>query len=159
MRQWKERTPAVAEMLNPAFLSLTVAAAAVGYQRESQAALPLPLAFLVAPLVLHRETRELLPIRVNSHLSKWVMDNPVIAAGFGDRARVLVGPVREGLRFGLRVGGLELVEGGLVGQLENPKPSTTGDIAAVYRKATFVGRWFAQLDTPTTAFALLGVTP
>lgn len=146
-------------MLNPAFLSVAIAAAAIGYQRETDEPMPLPLAFLVAPLVLHRQTREQLPIRINSHLSKWVMSNPVIAAGFGSRARILVEPVREGLRFGLRTGALHLDEEGLAGRLRSKRMPTTGDVAIVYRKSTFVGRWFSQLDTPTTAYALLGVTP
>lgn len=121
--------------------------------------MPLPLAFLVAPLVLHRETREQLPTRINSHLSKWVMNNPVLAAGFGSRARVLVEPVREGLRFGLRTGALDLQGEGLTGSLRSKRIPAVGDIEVVYRKSTFVGRWFSQLDTPTTAYALLGVTP
>ncbi|WP_371748405.1 three component ABC system middle component [Rhodococcus qingshengii] len=109
--------------------------------------------------LLHRDTREQLPTRVDSHMSKWVMSHEVIAAGFGDRARVLVEPVREGIRFGLRTGALELVDGDLAGNLANRLPAKIGDIALVHRKSAFVGRWLSQLDTPTTAFALLGVTP
>lgn len=159
VRQWNERTPAVAEMLNPAFLSVIIGAAAIDYQQRATKPLPFPLAFLVAPLVLHRDTREQLPKRVDSHMSKWVMSHEVIAAGFGDRARILVEPVREGIRFGLRTGALKLVDGDLAGNLANRRPAKIGDIALIHRKAAFVGRWLSQLDTPTTAFALLGVTP
>ncbi|WP_036226605.1 three component ABC system middle component [Marmoricola sp. URHB0036] len=159
MRRWTERNSAVADLLNPALLSITIAAAASEYERRDGRPMPFALAFLVAPLVLHKATREELPSRVDSHLSKWVTSHEVLAAGFGARARALVGPVREGIRFGIRTGALEVVDSALVGHLRGRRPAQVGDIAQVVAKAGFVGRWLTQLDSPTTAFALLGVEP
>lgn len=108
MNRWSERTPAVADLLNPALLAAVVAAAASEYERHDGGPMPLELAFLVAPLVLHKETRLGLPSRTDSHLAKWVTTHEVLTAGFGARAKSLVEPVREGVRFGLRNGALAL---------------------------------------------------
>lgn len=157
MRSWSERTPAVADLLNPALLAAVTAAAASEYERRCGDPMPLELSFLVAPLVLHRPTRTELPKRYDSHLARWVTTHEVLAAGFGERARALVQPVREGLRFGLRTGSLEVQGTGISGHLLSRRPANVGDVAEVMAKAGFVGRWFTQLESPATAYALLGV--
>ncbi len=157
MRSWSERTSAVADLLNPALLAVVTAAAASEYERRDGSPMPFELAFLVAPLVLHRATRAELPNRYDSHLARWVTTHEVLAAGFGDRARDLVQPVREGIRFGLRTGTLQLEGTALRGNLRSRRPARIGDVAEVVAKAGFVGRWFTQLESSATAFALLGV--
>lgn len=157
MTRWNERTPAVADLLNPALLAAVIAAAASEYERRDGGPMPFEFAFLVAPLVLHRPTRAELPGRIDSHLAKWVTTHEVLTAGFGARAKVLVKPVREGIRFGLRNGTLELDGAFMTGNLRSRRPAPIGDVAEVMAKAGFVGRWFTQLESPATAFALLGV--
>ena len=74
----------------------------------------------------------------------------------------LVEPVRDGLRFGLDQGNLQLTaDGALMGGLAAGArlSDTTGDVADIIRSAAFVGRWLTRLDRPATAFALLGVAP
>jgi hypothetical protein len=135
------------------------AAAASGYERETGAAMPWPLCFVIAPMVLHRGTRQAMPGRITSHLGAWVSGNPVLRAGLPLRARALVGPVREGLRFGLRHGLLEIRPGG---GLRRAAPSLrapdVGDLREILAKATFAGRWLSRSEEPATVFALLGVT-
>jgi hypothetical protein len=157
MEQWSERTPAVADLLNPALVAAVIAAAASNYESRGGSPMPFELAFLVAPLVLHRATRTALPVRVDSHLAKWVTSNEILAAGFGARAKALVEPVREGLRFGLRAGAIEFREGRITGHLRSRTPARIGDIGEITRKAGFVGRWFTQIESLATAFAVLGV--
>ncbi len=157
MRQWSDRVPAVADLLNPALIAAVIAAAAIEYNRRDARPMPFELAFLVVPLVLHRNTRQSLPIRVDSHLAKWVTSNEVLAAGFGARAKTLVEPVREGIRFGLRHGAVELNGAHITGHLRPGRVAEIGDIGDIVHKARFVGRWFTQLESPATAFALLGV--
>lgn len=66
-------------------------------------------------------------------------------------------PTREGLRVVLRGGRIELSEGGIrpVG-LANPPP---GELGQLLRASSMVGRLLSRLDQPSTAFALLGVSP
>lgn len=66
-------------------------------------------------------------------------------------------PTREGLRLVLRSGRIQLVEGtirpvGLVNPLQ-------GELGQLLRASQMVGRLLARLDQPSTAFALLGVSP
>lgn len=157
MEQWSERTPAVADLLNPALIATVIAGAASQYESRGGSPMPFELSFLAVPLVLHRDTRIALPVRVDSHLAKWVTSNAVLAAGFGARAKALVEPVREGLRFGLRVGAIEFSGGSITGHLRSRTPARIGDIGEIVRKAGFVGRWFTQIESAATAFALLGV--
>jgi hypothetical protein len=66
---WIDRPPIVAAMLNPALIAAILATAANGYHKESDRALPWPLAFVIVPLVLHRGTREALPTSTRTHLA------------------------------------------------------------------------------------------
>jgi hypothetical protein len=158
---WVERSPVSAAMLNPALLAAITAAAAEEYRRLSGDAMPFSYAYLLAPLVLHRETRDALPRAINSHIATWLAGHPTLAAGFPARARSLTEPVREGIRFGLATGALVLTTTGeLRGTLaQRARPAKVGDITAIIGKAGFVGRWLTKIERPATAFALLGVAP
>lgn len=160
MTVWAERPPIVAAMLNPALISALLAAASEGYRKESDHALPWPLSFIVAPLVLHRGTRQELPASTRTHLATWTSRNPVLRAGFPLRAQGLVEPVREALRFGIGHGVLTVVADGLQGRTRRPRGFQTPDeLADILRKAGFVGRWLAKIDSTATVFAVLGVAP
>lgn len=153
-------SPVAAAMLNPALLATVTAAAAVTYEENAGTPMPASLAFLVAPLVLHRGTREALPTKTSTHWATWLGRNEVLRAGVPARARSLVGPVREGLRFGLAHGVLTLDgDAGLSGHLASRRPDTVGDLPDLVRAAGLVGRWLTRLDRPATAYALLGVAP
>jgi hypothetical protein len=148
-------------MLNPALIAALTASAIERYRNASGRPMPWAFPFLIAPLVLHRDTRDALPQRVTTHWARWVSNHPVLHAGFAPRALSLVEPVRDGLRFGLNTGALRLADGGALtgGLARNAHVEEVGDIAAITRKAGFVGRWLTRLDQPATAFALLGVAP
>lgn len=147
-------------MLNPALFAAISAAAASEYQRARGGPMPWPLAFLVAPLVVHRGTREALPRTTATHLANWVSQNPVLHAGIPARAQSLAGPVREGLRFGLAQGMLSVHEGGgLGGELVGRPNRPAGEVDQIVAKAGLVGKWFTKIDHPATTFAVLGVAP
>jgi hypothetical protein len=147
-------------MLNPALLAVVIATAAIEYERAEGGAMPWPLAFLVAPLVLHRGTRQVLPRTTRTHLAAWVSGHPVEHAGFAPRAQALTGSVREGLRFGLTHGALRVDERGRVsGVLARRAPSKGSEVADIVAKSGFVGKWLAKVEQPATAFVLLGVAP
>lgn len=158
MTEWSARARIPAALLNPAILAAVVAAGASGYERETQVPMPWPLSFVIAPLTLHRGTREALPSSLATHLGAWVSRNPILRAGMPLRARTLVEPVREGLRFGLRYGLLTVEDGGALRQgIPRLRPPDAGDLREVVRKATFAGRWVSRME-PATVFALFGIT-
>ena len=147
-------------MLNPALLAVVTAAAASEYERAEGEPMPWPLAYLVAPLVLHRGTRDALPRTTRTHLGNWVSQNPLIHAGIPARAQSLAEPVREGLRFGLWHGVLEVDDRGrLTGDSGDGSTKTSAEARQIIAKAGLVGKWLAKIDQPATAFAVLGVAP
>ncbi|MFF5344093.1 three component ABC system middle component [Streptomyces althioticus] len=159
MPSWAQRPQASAAFLNPALVAAVAATAARDYEREASGRLmPWPMAFVVAPLVLHRPTRQALPTSTRTHLTKWVADHPALVAGLAARSTSLAPSVREGLRFGLRHQMLTIEQGSLKGRI----PSTSrieGELADLIRAASLIGRWTAKSDNPSTVFALLGVRP
>jgi len=152
---WTDRPRIEATLLNPALLAVLLAAAAGDYEQE--AGMPWPLAFLVLPVVLHRPTRNALPRDTRTHLSTWIRREPVLRAGFPERAAAMTPRTREGLRFGLRAGILTLDRGNVLGHLADDPPP--GELRQLVRGARLVGRWLAKSDQPSTPFALLGVAP
>jgi hypothetical protein len=156
VRPWASRSHVEATLLNPALLAALMAQAAWTYEQESES-MTWALAFLVAPIVLHRPTRNALPRDTRTHLSTWVSREPVLRAGFPERAIAMAPLVREGMRFGLRHGALTTSGGRIRGvALESAPP---GELRTLLRTAGLVGRWFAKTDQPSTVFALLGVRP
>ncbi|MFY1595941.1 three component ABC system middle component [Micromonospora sp. WMMD737] len=156
MTAWQDRPQVAAAYLNPAMVATVLAAAAAGYRTERQRTMIWPLAFVVAPLVLHRSTRQALPRSTTTHLASWVSRNALLHTGFAARARALTPTVREGLRFGLRHGVLTVEAGGLSGAVGK---SRDPELRQLLRSAQLVGRWLAKADEPGTAFAILGVEP
>ena len=147
-------------LFNPPFVAALMGRAAAGHRRERDAPLPLPLAYLVAPLVLHTPTRDELP-RVNARLAKWADDHQLLRAELRWRAPRFGPTTRRALRFGLRH---DLI--GLTGTGIEPAPTLarlsepdTTDAADCWKKAELLGRWLPRAGPPATVLALLGVRP
>jgi hypothetical protein len=158
---WGYRNSVTATMLNPALIAAVLAAAAERFETRSGELMPWEYSFLVAPLVFHRDTRRSLPNRADSHMTKWVKDNPVLLAGFPDRSLEMVPYVREGLRFGLHTDALTLDSNGrMQGRvLGGKKVKSSLELAEFISKSGFVGSWLTTADRPASVFALLGVAP
>jgi hypothetical protein len=158
MSEWSDRPRIEATMLNPALLAVLLSAAAHAYEKakEDKQRMPWPLGFLVLPLVLHRPTRAELPRNTRTHLSTWIRRHPLLRAGFPSRAYAMVPLTREGIRFGLCAGVLD-IDGSMIRGDDTDQPA--GELGQLIRAAALVGRWLATTDQPSTAFALLGVAP
>jgi len=156
LTHWHDRPQATAAYLNPAFIAALIATAARGYEAERQQPMAWPMAFIIAPMLLHRPTRQALPDTTATHLSTWVSRNALVNAGFAARAKNLTPAVNEALRFGLRQGALTLQNGGVIGSVRTTKDP---ELRTLLNNARLVGRWLAKTDQPATVFALLGVEP
>lgn len=157
MSDWLQRPRVESVLLNPALIALTVASAANAYVAKADVPMVWPLGFLVPPLVLHKPTRDALPKSVSTHFAKWVKDNPTIVIGFPRRAAAMRDLTREGVRLGVRTGRLVMNGPNLVAtSIGKPQP---GELAQLLNASALVGRWLATMAEPSTAFALLGVTP
>jgi hypothetical protein len=160
--KWELRSPVPAAMFNPALVAVTIATAANQFEETSGFPMPWPLAHLVTPLVLHKPTREALPRTKATSLTKWSSDNTVLIAGFPARAKQMAPYVREGLRFGLREGTIELVGGDALRSLAEPQITprkTAGDLPVIYRASGMIGRVFGRAGSAASIYAALQVQP
>lgn len=149
-------------LYNPAFIALILAQAAIGHKKRASAPMPLSLAFLAAPIVLHGPTRQALPRQARSKMGAWLELHPVLRAGLGGRAASLVPAVRAGLRHGLRSGALNLGPAGLAAS--KPKLSGAGvelstEVDEILKRSEYVGGWFALSGAPSGIYALWRVKP
>lgn len=148
-------------LLNPAFTAALLARAAKGHRARTQEPMPLPLAFLACPMVLHEATRRALPTRVTHRLAPWLDANQIHRAGMPGRARLLAPVVRSGLRAGVRAGILQLTAGGLVDSIpRRPRGlDLSEEVEEIFDRAQFVGGWLGMSGPPSAVFALWRVRP
>lgn len=149
-------------LLNPAFVSLVLAQVCAGYVDRAKRPLPLSLAFVAIPIILHGPTRSELPRQARSKLAPWLDQHPVLRAGFALRARSLRPAVQAGIRAGLRSGVLSLDDAGLHGA--PPKHSADGvelslEVNEILDRAKFVGGWIGLSGPPAGIYALWRVRP
>jgi hypothetical protein len=161
LANWDNRSWVTASMLNPAVVAVIIVSAANMYEEHSGDAMPWELIFLAVPMALHRDTRESLPARIDSHVAKWVVDNAGLQASYPRRVSSMLPYAREGLRYGLRSGAITLGDDGRLRGTPRWKLHKERDkeLALIIGKAAFLGRWFAHTGTPATLFALFGVAP
>lgn len=165
MISWIERPPEERALLNPSFCSCLLWQAAVGHESTRKTLLPFDISFLVLPLVLHRETRESLPRATKTSLAVWVDENPLSRPRVADRARTLAPFTKEAMLFGGVHGLLSFKDGAMKGNTEWKKRITadlkdsTEEVRGCFKRAEFVGKWFAGSGSAATVMAILGVRP
>lgn len=166
MRLWHERPTEEAHLLNPGFLSLLIWSAAGGFRKAAERdGMPFALAFVVAPITLHKATREALPRSPRTSLAAWLQENAFFHVGFADRAQALSPFVREALLFGAAQGLLGFGEGGHIVPGSRPRPlnrylqESSDEVRDCLNRAAFVGKWLALAGSPSTVMALWGVRP
>lgn len=165
MRSWSERPLEEASLLNPAFCSAVLTSTVDDYIEATPAGMPFVLAFLVLPVVLHKQTRGALPNNIRTSLAAWMENNPNARVGLVERIRSLTPYTREALLFGaarrsiaFSDSGRIVLNGGFSG-LRKFLRTTTDETRACIDKARFLGRWFAGGGTEQTVLSLWGVRP
>jgi hypothetical protein len=156
---WDSRPVEERAALNPAFLALLMREAARGFRSED-GLMPIPLAFVMLPLVLHRPSREALPRQVRTSLPIWIQEHQFLREGFPGRVRAIATAGREALAFGVRSGGLRITNGALeVGDQPRTPGRATAESRDVLARAFFVGRWLARSGDVATIYYLWGIRP
>ena len=165
MRDWSERPRDVAYLLNPGFCSLLLWSAASGYKEHDPDGIPFVLSFLVLPVILHKSTRDVLPIKITSNFPEWIQKNEWVRIQFAERASVMTQFTREGMLFGSRYGQFIIDSSGRI----DPSPrsiklakylkESSKEVRTCQKRAEFLGKWFATAGDPTTIMTLWGVRP
>lgn len=165
MIPWSTRSSEERSLLNPSFCAALLWYAASGYSTESNPAMPLELSFLVLPLVLHRETREMLPRSATTSLAAWLVEAPLVRSRIGERAASLGPFTKEAMLFGGTHGLLSMNADGvransaLKKQVATGLKATSDEVRLCAKRAEFLGKWFEKAGRPETVMALLGVRP
>lgn len=160
--RFEERSLERAALLNPAFVSLLIAHSSLAFAESAKRDLDWVLAFLIPPLILHRETRDALPRNAATSLGAWVQRHPSLRASFPARAASTTQITREALRFALANGVIELSGAGAIRPGKFPHrapPSATPEVQNCVSRSKLVGRVFAKTNDTATTMAALGVQP
>lgn len=160
MIAWEERSVEVANLLNPAFCSLLIRDAVASYTKTSGAGIDFPLAFLILPLVLHKDTREALPRTTASKFHIWFQEHQALRIGFLERAKSLAPFTREAIMFAMQRGALAIDDQGL---LIAPKyrfksGTETVEMQSCRDKATFLGKWLSAAGSASYVLSTWGIT-
>ena len=165
MKRWAERVREEAYLLNPAFSAINLTVALAGYEAVAATGMPFPLSFMVLPVVLHRTTREALPVSTRTSMPAWLQEHAEARVFFFERITSLRPHTREALHFGLHHGLLATGEGGSLRAVTKPTRvdrmlrKMTGELRECALKARLVGKWLASTGSPATAMALWGIRP
>lgn len=148
-------------LFNPAFIALLLHAAVRGHaERANGRAISIGFLYLIPPLALHQETRELLPATVASSMPLWIREHPGALVGLGDRVSALRPLVSDACCFALRSGLLLSAPSGMTAGRLPKRPSgsvTSEEVDRCISRSTFLGRWFAGQPDMTTALAFWGL--
>ncbi|SMC07636.1 conserved hypothetical protein [Rubrobacter radiotolerans DSM 5868] len=161
MRPWRERPPETAFLHNPAFCGEICRRAIHAHARRGRGSFPLPLLYLVLPLVLDRRIRDKIRENTRQKMHAWLQDHPELRVGFADHVRASSPTSMEALSYLFCTGAARVDESGIVlsGYAPAPLSKREDDVAHIFRKSTVVGRWFADSGTPESVYMMWGIRP
>lgn len=163
MKAWSMRPVEVAALLNPAFCAFLLRKCAQGFSKTKPDGIPYPVLALCLPLVLHRVTREVLPVKVTSRMHSWLQKHQEIRVGFAQRCAALMPYYREAMLFAFNGSLLTFTNAGHILALPDvaePKlwlPKS--EPAKCMERALFVGRWLSGAGDVRTIYAMWGIRP
>lgn len=164
MRDWINRSPEVAALLNPAFCAFLISSGLDAYIKNEKEGAPFLFPFIMLPLVLHKPTRQMFPRTTRTTFSSWITnaDTAIAKVGFAERARNLVPYIQESLTFAIQNRSLLITDAGLLKSVSPARksiPNATQEVNECVRASIMCGKWFSMVGDFKTAMALLGVRP
>lgn len=162
MREWNERSKEVAYLLNPAFCGRIIYNTVKTYGETIHRAFPFPLTYLILPLVLQKNSRELINSRTQMLI--WTQRYPETLIDFPKRARELVPITNEAIELLLQAGLLQLTNNGELEVVQTIKALsktkyTNDEIKDCISKSEHIAKWFATAGKAETIYICLGVKP
>jgi hypothetical protein len=162
MKAWSNRSPELAALFNPAFCSLLVYTGVAHYQKQDKSGMPLPLAFLLLPVVLSSNLRETLPSTARTPFQLWLDREPQVKIQLAKRATNLAPITREALLFlvqrkrlalsGDRLLKVKVIKG--VTTLHSYAP----ELPPLVESVRILGNMFGKTNDAETVFASLGLS-
>jgi hypothetical protein len=163
MIPWYMRPTEVANLLNPSFCGLLLREFISSYESKKQLGVPYELIFLALPIILHKNTRELLPRTVRTQMHVWLQNHPFIRVEFANRVKELVPFTKESLMFLMHRELIKVESDGLLvvgtGKYGTSLGTGQNELYECVDKARFLGKWFAQAGTSNTIYLMWGIRP
>ncbi len=161
---WNARSREVGILFNPAFCCVILSSSVVGYSNQESRGMPFSLAYLVLPLVLHKPTRDALPMNTRTSLAAWLEENPSVRIQFHERVKSLKPFVGEAIIFGTRYNWLSIQNGFIKSSLSDTRikgflSKTQGEARECVMRARLVGRWMAAAGPAETVMGLWEIRP
>ncbi|MBO0938348.1 hypothetical protein J2I47_17485 [Fibrella sp. HMF5335] len=161
MITWNERPGEIANLLNPAFCSLIVKTAVVEYYKRKKEGISYPLAFIILPLVLHKNTREALPATTRTKFYTWLQNNQQVRIGLDERVNSLSSYTKETLMFAIQHNIIKVDLDGLLLPVRRRLPSSynpmTEETLYCINSASLIGKWLADVNDVDTLFSIFGI--
>lgn len=165
LSNWKERSVISANLLNPAFCGEILRRTIWSYnQNENLEKIPYSLLYLILPIVLHKETREKMPLRSNTYFHSWVDSNEHLFIDFAKRVKQLKLYTSESIMFLLKNESIAINDDGELEIIEpyrkrNPRGDSVEEINMILKKAELLGKWFRLTGNPQTVYMFLKIKP
>jgi hypothetical protein len=163
MREWKQRNPIVANLLNPAFCGEIIRRTARAYNKSTNTKFPFAFTFIVLPILLHKKTRERMPTTTRSYLFAWVEDNEDIFYDFSKRAKSMVPFTKESLLFLLQNNLIKVDKNGQIEIIERRMKRFKGDdleeINSILKKSEMLGKWLSSNSNVNSVYSFFRITP
>ncbi len=165
LKKWDVRPIEEANLLNPAFCSLTLTAAIIGFYFQSQKNMPFLMSYLILPIILHQDTRSKLPKRVNTLFAPWIINNYELRINFAERVISTKPFTNEAILMGFNKNLIKIDKDFSIYSplpqhyIKNLEKRLDNEISEIIHKSYFVGRWLALSGSTETIMTLLGVRP
>ncbi|MCW3159702.1 three component ABC system middle component [Chryseobacterium oryctis] len=160
---WAERNTIVANLFNPAFCGEIIRAVAKEYNKHTNTKFPFAFAFIVLPILLHKNTRERLPRSVRTYFFVWVEQNDDLFFDFSARAKSMVKYTKEAISFSMAHQKLTLLENGEIEpSLDRVKYYQNDDYDEynqILKKAEMLGKWLSFTNDVKSIYSFLRITP
>jgi len=164
MKNWEERSVIAANLLNPAFCGEVLRRTVVSYNdNEDNELFPFSLVFLILPIVLHKKTRENMPIRSSTYFHSWVEEHEFLFIDFSERVIQLNPFTKESFLFLLQHEAAHITDNGKIEiksyRKKIPKGENSGEIIEIFQKAERLGKWLRLTGNEQTIYMFLKIKP
>lgn len=162
MLEWSKRSKEVAYLLNPAFCGRIIFSCIEKYRLETNSSFPFTLVYLILPLVLHKNTRDSIKVRMKFY--NWIQTNPEMLIGFSKRTKELIDITNETLEFLMQCNLLKIGKQGNIEIVQKiPKNNETQyidqEVKECIQKSEIIGKWFARAGKTEMIYISMGVRP
>jgi len=162
--KWEDRSIFTSNLLNPAFCGEVIRRTIVQYCKDSgKQGLPFSLAFFILPIILHKETRKLLPKSKRTKLHEWLTLNEKLKIIILPRIKYLTPYTRESILFLAKHNVIEFNKSGdivpLVKRTKKFDSEYTTEISEIFKTADKLGKWINTFPSVKITYTFFGIKP